>query len=210
MKRETSLRLAVAVLLAAAPLCNAQQNKTVRVCVNLETVTLAGDITNFQRDKPTLLSAQINALNEHKPGKKHHLSLDAIAVPEMGTRPSGIPGRSPYEKYGSQLTDADLKVAQEKGCDYILFSLVSNSAAAMGELPHTSLSPSYGGDLYPQSLASIVYRLHQLSPRAPVVEASVLAHDTGPTAGVVLRALDLVATQVFDRIAKSAAATNIP
>jgi hypothetical protein len=195
--------LAVGLVIAVAATGSAQQNQKVRVCVNLETATLGGDINNFQRNKPTLVRAQIASLNEHKPDKKHHFVLDAIAVPDLGTPPSGIPGRSPYEKYGRQLTDADLKLAQEKACDYILFSLVWNSAAAMGELPHTSLSPSYGGDTYPQSQASVVYRLHQLNPRAPVVEASVFTHDTGPPAGLVLRALDLVATQVFDKIAKN-------
>jgi len=146
---------------------------------------------------------QTNALSEHKPAKAQHFVLQGVALPQLGEPPSGIPNRSPYEKYGSQLSDADLKMAQENHCDYLLFSLVWDSAAALGELPHTSLSPSYGGDLYPRSQISIKYRLHQLNPRAPVIEASVFTHDTGPPAGIMLRALDLVAAQVFDKISKS-------
>lgn len=198
-----TLRLAVGLLVSAVSLCNAQQNRTLRICANVKTATLGGQITNTGHPEPTLLRMQTKALSEHKPGKAQHFVLEGVGLPQLGEPPSGIPNRSPYEKYGSQLSDADLKIAQENHCDYLLFSLVWDSAAAMGELPHTSLSPSYGGDLYPRSQVSITYRLHQLNPRAPVVEASVFTHDAGPPAGIMLRALDLVAAQVFGKIAKS-------
>jgi hypothetical protein len=215
MKRKTSLKLAIAALLTAAPVCNAQ-NKTVRVCVNVATATLGGQITNTGHPEPKLLRIQTSALSEHKPDKSRHFVLEGIGLPELGEPPSGIPGRSPYEKYGSSLSDADLNLAHEKGCDYVLFSLVSNPAAALGAVPHTafptvtqSVGAPYGGvdTQYPEVQLLVTYRLHPIAPRTPAIEGSVSAHDTAPPYGVVSRALNLVANQVFDQIAKSSVAS---
>lgn len=96
----TAFRLAVGLLFTATSMCSAQQNRTVRVCVNLETATLGGQITNWQRANVTFLRIQTDALSSHKPDKTRHLVLEGFAVPQLGEPPSGIPGRSPYEKYG--------------------------------------------------------------------------------------------------------------
>ncbi len=208
----TATKLAAVLLLTAASVCSGQQNRKVRVCVNLETATLGGQITNWQRANVTFLHMQTDALSEHKPDKARHLVLEGIAVPQLGEPPSGIPGRSPYEKYGSQLSDADLKLAQQNACDYVLFSLVSNTAAQFGAVPHTAFptptqgvgAPYGGADTQaPEVALSVTYRLHQITPRTQVVEGTVSAHDTAPAYGLTSRALNMVAAQVFDKIAKS-------
>jgi hypothetical protein len=208
----TAIKLAAALLLTAASVCSGQQNWTVRVCVNLETATLGGQITNSQRANVTFLHIQTDALSSHKPDKARHLVLEGMAVPQLGEPPSGIPGRSPYEKYGNSLSDADLKIARDNSCDYVLFSLVSNTAAQFGAVPHTafptptqSIGAPYGGaDTQAAEVAiSVTYRLHRITPRAPVVEGTVSAHDTAPAYGLTSRALNMVANQVFTKIAKS-------
>lgn len=207
-----AIKLAAGLLLTAASVCSGQQNRTVRVCVSLETATLGGQITNSQRANVTFLRIQTDALSSHKPDKARHLAVEGIALPQLGEPPSGIPGRSPYEKYGSSLSDADLKIAQENACDYVLFSLVSNTAAQFGAVPHTafptptqSLGAPYGGadTQAPEVAISVTYRLHQITPRAPAVEGTVSAHDTAPAYGLTARALNMVAAQVFTKIAKS-------
>ena len=217
-----SLQLAGVLLLtlSATSLCAAQQNRTIRVCVNVEIATLAGQINNVPHIQPTLLNLQTSALSEHKPDKVRHLVLEGLAVPELGEPPSGIPLRSPYEKYGSQLSDADRKIIQAKGCDYVLFSLVSHPSAELGEIPHTafptvtqSVGAPYGGadTRRPEVQLQVTYRLHQVATDAHVIEGTVAAHDTAPAYGITMRALNMVAAQVFDKIAKSPVpATHIP
>ncbi len=209
----TAFKLAVGLLLTATSLCSAQQNKTVRVCANVQTATLGGQLNNLQRANATFPQMQANALTGRKADKAHHLVLEGMVLPQLGQAPSGIPGRSPYEKYGSSLSDADLKLAQENACDYVLFSLVSNTAAQFGAVPHTAFptptqgvgAPYGGADTQaPEVAISVTYRLHQITPRAPVVEGTVTAHDTAPAYGLTMRAFDMVAAQVYTKIAKSA------
>lgn len=209
----SSLKLAIGLLLTATSICNAQQNKTIRVCVNVQTATLAGSINNSPGTRPALLQMQSKALSERKLSKAQHIVLEGVSVPELGEPPSGVPNRSPYEKYGSQLSDEDLKIVQQKGCDYVLFTLLSTTAAQLGEVPHTSfptpqqsLGAPYGGaDTQGTEVNMLAtYRLHQITPRAPVVEGTVSAHDTAPAYGLTMRAFDMVAAQVSTKIAKNA------
>lgn len=206
-----ALTLVFGVLVTATSIC-AQQNPPVRVCVNVQVATLSGQIDVRQRVNPTYPKMQANALSEHKSKKANQLVLEGVVVPQLGAAPSGIPGRSPYEKYGSQLSDADLKLAQENHCDYVLFSLFTNTPGALGAVPHTafptpqqSLGAPYGGadTQAPEVAILVTYRLHKINPRAPVVEGSISAHDTAPAYGLTMRALDMVAAQVFEKIAKS-------
>ncbi|MFZ0708379.1 MAG: hypothetical protein WAM71_22455 [Candidatus Korobacteraceae bacterium] len=208
----SAFKLAVGFLLAATSICNAQQNKTIRVCVNVQTTTLAGSINNSPTVNPIFLKMQTKALSERKPDKSHHFVLEGITVPELGMPPSGIPDRSPYEKYGRQLSDEDLKLAQGKSCDYVLFSLLSTNAAQFGEVPHTafptpqqSIGAPYGGadTRAPEVNFLVIYRLHQITPRAPVIEGTVSARDTAPGYGLTMRAFDLVAAQVSTKIANN-------
>ena len=194
---------------------SAQQNKAIRVCVNLQIARLQGQISPSQRYHPALLHMQTNALSIHKPDKTRHFVLESVAVPELGEVPSGIPGRSPDEKFGDYLTDEDLKTAQAKGCEYVLFSLLSDTWAAMGGGPHTSfptLQQSLGVPFrtqVPEADVLVRYRLHALNPRAPVIEGSVVAHDPAPVVAVTT-ALTLVANQVFERIAQLVPAPKTP
>ena len=206
-------QFAVGLLLAATSICSAQQNSKIRVCFNVQTTTLAGSINNSPTVNPIYLQMQARALNERKPDKTHHIVLEAVAITQLGEPPSGIPNRSPYEKYGRQLSDADLKLAQEKSCDYVLFSLLSTNSAQLGEVPHTSfptpaqsIGAPYGGadTRGPEVNYLVIYRLHQISPRTPVVEGSVTAHDTAPAYGLTMRAFDMVAAQVATKIASTA------
>jgi hypothetical protein len=205
-------KLSLAFLLLAVSAANAQQNKAVRVCVNVETTTLAGSINNPGGGNPRLLQMQVKALNDRKPDKKLHIAFEGIGIPQLGEPPSGIPNRSQYEKYGRQLSDDDLKLAQDKGCDYVLFSLLSSAAAQLGEVPHTSfptpqqnLGAPYGGADTQRGEVNflVIYRLHQITPRAPVIESTVSAHDTAPAHGLTMRAFDMVAAQVSTKIANS-------
>jgi len=207
-------KFAVGLLLSATSICNAQQNKTIRVCVNVQTTTLAGSIDNPGGVNPRLLQMQIKALSDRKPDKTHHIVFEGIGMPTLGEPPSGIPNRSPYEKYGRQLSDEDLKLAQEKSCDYVLFSLLSTNSAQLGEVPHTafptpqqSIGAPYGGadTRGPEVNYLVIYRLHPITPRAPVIEGTVSAHDTAPAYGLTMRAFDMVAAQVTTKIANSMA-----
>jgi hypothetical protein len=208
-------KLAIGLLIAGTSICNAQQNKTIRVCFNVQTTTLAGSINNSPTVNPVLLQLQGKALNERKPDKAHHTVLEGVALTQLGEPPSGIPNRSPYEKYGRRLSDEDLKLAQEKSCDYILFSLLSTNSGQLGEVPHTSFptpqqgigAPYGGADTQgPEVNYLVIYRLHQITPRAPVIEGTVSAHDTAPAYGLTMRAFDMVAAQVATKIAKNTAA----
>lgn len=207
-------QFAVGLLLAATSICNAQQNKKIRVCFNVQTTTLAGSINNSPTVNPIFLQMQARALNERKPDKAHHLVLEAVAITQLGEPPSGTPNQSPYEKYGRHLSDADLKLAQEKSCDYVLFSLLSTNSAQLGEVPHTSfptpqqsIGAPYGGadTRGPEVNYLVIYRLHQISPRTPVIEGSITAHDTAPAYGLTMRAFDMVAAQVATKIAQNTA-----
>ncbi len=209
-----AVKLALGLLFTATSVSSAQQNKPVRVCVNVQVATLGGQLNDLQRINATDLRMQTNALSERKAKKKHPLALEGVALPELGTPPSGIPGRSPYEKYGRQLTDTDLKLAQDNSCDYVLFSLVSNTAAQFGEIPHTafptptqSIGAPYGGadTQAPEVNLLVIYRLHRITPRAPVVEGTVSVHDTAPAYGLTVRAFDLVSAQVYQKIADNSA-----
>ena len=207
-----ALKLVVGCLLANTCICNAQQNKTIRVCFNVQTTTLAGSIDNPRSPDAKLLLMQTKALNERKPDKTHHTVLEGVALTQLGEPPSGIPTRSQYEKYGRQLSDEDLKLAQEKSCDYVLFSLLSTNSAQLGEVPHTAFPTPQQGIGGPYGGADtrglevnylVVYRLHQITPRAPVIEGTVSAHDTAPAYGLTMRAFDMVAAQVATKIAQS-------
>lgn len=208
----SALKLVVGFLLATGCICNAQQNKTIRVCFNVQTTTLAGSINNSPTVNPAFLQMQGKALSERKPDKTHHIVLEGIAITQLGEPPSGIPNRSPYEKYGRQLSDEDLKLAQEKSCDYILFSLLSTNSAQLGDVPHTAfptpqqgIGGPYGGadTRGPEVNYVVIYRLHQITPRTPVIEGTVSAHDTAPAYGLTMRAFDMVAAQVATKIAQS-------
>ncbi len=205
-------QFAVGLLLAATSLCNAQQNTKIRVCFNVQTTTLAGSINNSPTVNPIFLQMQARALNERKPDKVHHTVLEAVAITQLGEPPSGIPNQSPYEKYGRQLSDADLKLAQEKSCDYVLFTLLSTNSAQLGDVPHTSfptpqqsIGAPYGGadTRGPEVNYLVIYRLHPISPRAPVIEGSITAHDTAPAYGLTMRAFDMVSAQVATKIAQN-------
>ena len=208
----SAFKLAVGLLSATASICNAQQSKTIRVCFNVQTTTLAGSINNSPTVNPIFLQMQGKALSGRKPDKTHHIVLEGVAITQLGEPPSGIPNRSPYEKYGRKLSDEDLKLAQEKSCDYVLFSLLSTNSAQLGDVPHTafptpqqSIGAPYGGaDTRGLEVNYVVvYRLHQITPRTPVIEGTVSAHDTAPAYGLTMRAFDMVAAQVATKIAQS-------
>jgi hypothetical protein len=175
----------------------AQENVPVRVCI-------AG-FNYEQKNDQVVLQEQAMTLTSHKPDKATHITTEGVLVPALKGHGRTKLGEKLSDVYGKELDKEDYETASKFGCDYALFSLVTDQFREMGPTPSTSLSPATPGG--PRRVSSetsviVIYRLQRINPPALVGDGSIPVHAAGPLNLVITDGLNIAANQAFQKIAK--------
>ena len=188
--------LACALSLFVPALC-ADDGKTVRVCIPQHTAS------------NTLFHQLSTTLSNHKADKTSHMRAQGVEVTGLDQI---LNTDNPYKgNYATQTLTQEMRdrATQEK-CDYILVVSLPDVKTARSGQP-SAWSPDQPattntGDPYmrkqdPDIYVQVKYRLYRVDPAASY-DGFVSTHYAAPEQAVVSQAFDMLANQVFTKVAK--------
>lgn len=198
MRSARSSGTLLGVLMVLSALCYPQHNIPVRVCI-------AG-FDYVQKKNEAVLQQQARAFTSHKPDKTTHITTEGVLAPALKGTLKLQPSEKLSDVYGKVLAKEDYETASGLGCDYALFSLVTDASREMGPPPSTSLSSAMPSPLQAQSAPEtsviVIYRLQRINPPALVGDGSIPIHAAAPRNVVIADGLDAAVNQAFQKIAK--------
>jgi hypothetical protein len=184
-------------LLALVPAVCGEEAKTVRVCIPQHTANNA-----------QLHQVEITLTN-HKPDKASHIRVQGV---QLANVEQVLDTDNPYK--GNLAIQTLTREAQDRArqeqCDYVLVVAFPDVKTARSAQPSAS-SPNQQAttntyDPYmrrqdPENYVQVKYHLYRLDPAASL-DGFVSTHDAAPAQAVVSIALDMLANQVFTKVAK--------
>jgi hypothetical protein len=174
------------------------EGKTLNVCVPQHTA------------KDPMLSQVANTLSHHKPDKNTRIRLQGVQlanVDQILVTDNPFKGNQAKQTLSSELRDR----AVQEHCDYVLVVSLPDVSTARSPQPNvvapnqqstTSTYDPYMRRQDPDNYVRVIYKLYARDSATPPVDGFVTAHDSAPYQAVVFQALDLLANQVFTKLAK--------
>ena len=160
--------------------------------------------------KDALLSQVRNTLSHHKADRNTGIRLKGVqlaGVDQILVTDNPVKGNQANQTLSPQLRDR----AVQEHCDYVLVVSLPDVRTARSAQPNVLSSNTQSTtDTYdpymrrqdPDNYVRVSYQLYARDPAARPVEGFVTIHDSAPYQAVVAQALDLLANQVFTKLAK--------
>ena len=176
----------------------ADDGKTVTVCIPQHTA------------KDALLSQVASTLSHHNPDRNTGIRFKGVqlaGVDQILVTDNPFKGNQANQTLSPELRDR----AVQEHCDYVLVISLPDVRTARSPRPNV-LSPNTQSttntyDPYmrrqdPDYYVRVSYQLYSRDPATRPFEGFVTTHDSAPYQAVVAQALDLLANQVFTKLAK--------
>lgn len=184
----SAMVLVTASLLVLSSAGDAEENRVVRVCI----------ATHSAND--ALLLQLSNTLRNHKPAKTSHARVEGLQI-------GGLSEVTEKENLSDEARDK----ARQNHCDYVLVVNNPDVRSARSAQPNvvyperqetTSTYDPYMRRQDHDSYVTINYRIFPIESATTSAEGFVSTHDSAPERAVVSAALDMLANQVFSKVAK--------
>ena len=176
----------------------ADDGKTLMVCIPQHTA------------KDALLSQVANTISHHKADRNTGIRLQAVqlaGVDQILLTDNPFKGNQANQSLSPELRER----AVQKHCDYVLVVSLPDVRTARSPQPNvlspntqstTSTYDPYMRRQDPDNYVRVSYQLYARDPATRPVEGFVTTHDSAPYQAVVAQALDLLANQIFTKLAK--------
>jgi len=186
------------VLLGYSSAVAADDGKTLNVCIPQHT------------GKDPMLSQVANTLSHHKPDKNTRIRVQGVQlanIDQILITDNPFKGNQAKQTPSPELRDR----AIQEHCDYILVVSLPDVSTARSPQPNvvspneqstTSTYDPYMRRQDPDNYVRVTYKLYARDSATPPVDGFITAHDSAPYQAVIAQALDLMANQVFTRLAK--------
>lgn len=192
-----SVSLLAALLLFVAPAYGGD-GPTLKVCIPQHTAADA------------MMHQVAGSLSSHKPDKSTQTRTQGVQLPNIEQildTDNLFKGNLARQNLSSEVRDR----ATQEHCDYVLVISLPEVSTARSSQPNAwfpeQQSTTNTGDPYmrrqdPDYYVHIKYRIYRADPAAAPIDGFVATHNAAPPQAVVSAALDMLANQVFAKLAK--------
>lgn len=175
-----------------------EDGSTVKVCIPQHTASDA------------MMHQVASSLSGHKPDKSTHTRTEGVQlanIEQILDTDNLFKGNLAKQNLS---TEASTRAIQEH-CDYVLVISLPDVRTARSPQPNAwspdQPSTTNTGDPYmrrqdPDYYVQIKYRLYRADPASPPLDGFIATHNAAPPQAVVAQALDMLANQVFTKVAK--------